>query len=803
MFSLLRRWWRPVAVVALALAPIAAFHRSPSTFAADPPLPRRALAPFVSADPEVAPTPAPTPTRPAAPEPSPAPGAPAGTTFVLNEVRFAPPPGTAPFVELRNTGAAPSSPAGLVLAAGSATYVLPAGAPGAAPGGVVVVIFDGGGATAGVTVHAAGTLLVGAGGLSLHAGSIELDRVTWSDGSLAPGGGISEPAAGSVAARVPAGGAAGTPWALLGPGQATPGTANPAPAVSAFATPDGAVFTSGNARVSWYSVPGATQYRVEVSANPSFAPVLIDQTIPGARPGALTPESLGIGSLAPGLYRWRVTALYPSGAAAVSPSQRLGIRAGANQAGSPGEASAAAATPEKRLPVPQLNQRKDTAMLQLENPTEGGALAWDKPDADQPTRPYCVYAAIAMLNRFFGGDWSVDYAHYVTLKDQAPGPERDLQERGATIYEERTALHEALGVDPGPPRVIASQADLLTFHATIKAEIDAGRPLAAIWPGHAVLVIGYGEEDEFGNFSIVVQDGNGPAWARSQFPDAAFIWLAYLTIPAGASGADQGKVTTDSDGDGVVDFDESDRFHTSSGRKDSDHDKLDDKPDIRASVWDERHGYARGGPGRDFDDDGIPMERDADADDGGCFDGMEDANKDGKFDEGSELDNFERGDDPCIGGTVFHVLETFETYDDGGTHYSLQESLAVVSLESNPDGTLRGTASVTYFIEAQTVDPDCTSTIPRVTASWAATLTGEIIGGTMQFTAEPIRGATMTITIVSCFGASSYDTEPVPFVGWGNIVFTDGRYQERFDVTPPVPGQVQFYTEVRLHQPGH
>ena len=772
-------------VLALALCPLLATLRPSPSSAADPILTRRATVALVSHDP-----------KPAPPVVPPGPAAPAGTTFVLNEVRFSAAPGAAAFVELRNTGPATVSPSGLVLASGGASYVLPPGIPGAAPGGLVVVLFDGGGPTSGATFHAPLTSLPGAGSLALLAGGARLDAVDWGDGSLAPGGAIQEPAAGSVAARVPAGGASGTPWALLGPAQATPGAPNPVPAVSAFASPDGAVFSSSTPKLSWYSVPGATRYRVELSASRTFAALLADRTVSATRPGALTPENLAVGPLSPGLYYWRVTALYPSGASAVSASQRVGVRGGV---------TAAAVTAEKRLPVPRLNQRKDTAMLQLENPAEDGPLAWDKPDADMPTRPYCVYAGVAMLNRYYGGDWSVDYAHYVTLKDQAPGPELDLQERGATIYEERAAIREALGVDPGPPTVIETTADLQAFHAKIRAEIDAGRPLAARWPAHAVLIIGYADQDEFGNFSIVVQDGNGPAWARSEFPEASLSWLAYLTIPAGGQGADQGKVTADSDGDGVVDFDESDRFHTNVAAKDSDHDKLNDKQDIRASIWDERHGSARGGPGRDFDGDGLPMERDPDADGGGCFDGMEDVNKDGKFDDGSEGDNFQRADDPCLGGTSLLVRDDTVHYDDGGTHHSLQNVRATLSLQEDGDGGWTGVASITYFIEAKTLNPGdfCpVIEIPRVTVTGESKLTGVILAGKLQISAEPDTGPPITYNVIGCGPSTSHDVASVPwFGGWGQITFTDGRYDFRQDYPLGEDSTGENYVEVHLHQP--
>lgn len=732
--------------------------------------------------------------------------------FILNEVRFAATPGAPAFVELKNGDTARRSASGLVLG-GSTTFVVSADAPEVEPGGVLAVMFDGAGETNGNVLHAPDSAFPGTGTgiLTLLKGSSEVDRVSWSDGSLAPGGAIDEPEPGSVAGRIPAGGDSGSPWALLGPSQATPGAANPVPAVSAFATPDGSVF-QGAARLAWYSVPGATSYRVELSADSSFGSLLDDQTVAGARPGALTSEQVSIGGLAPGLYYWRVTAIYPSGATAVSEPRRVGVRAGplsgVTQRTGTGPRQDALVTPRpltNPLEVPQINQRKDTAMLQLENPSEDGPLAWDRPDADRPLRPYCVYAAVAMLNRFYGGDWTVDYAHYMTLRDQAPGPELDLQERGAKPPEWRRAIHEALGVDPGPAKVISSRADLQSFYSTIRAEIDAGRPLAAIWPEHAVLVTGYAARDDFGNFSINVQDGNGPAWARSEFADLSEIWLGYFTIPPGALGSQQpAGVSRDSDRDGVVDFDERDRFGLDGGETDSDRDGLDDKPDVRAGTWDERHGYARGGDGRDIDGDRIPMERDPDADDGGCFDGMEDENGDGTFDAGVEIDNFEPDDDPCIGGSYLLVLEQSIPGEDTLT-YTLQNSRAAISLVPNADGTLAGRAIVTYFLEMQmtTDDPSCSRIeIPRVTIIGESALTAELVAGMLQIKADPEQGPPFTTTAIGCglSQTSEYD-DAVWFAGWGTIEFTNGRYDYRLDypLFPPITGE--FYVEVHLRQP--
>jgi hypothetical protein len=47
------------------------------------------------------------------------------------------------------------------------------------------------------------------------------------------------------------------------------------------------------------------------------------------------------------------------------------------------------------------------------------------------------------------------------------------------------------------------------------------------------------------------------------------------------------------------------------------------------------------------------MELDDDSDDGGCLDGWEDVNKNGKYEqERKEMDFFQKNDDPCIKGTL-------------------------------------------------------------------------------------------------------------------------------------------------------
>jgi hypothetical protein len=55
------------------------------------------------------------------------------------------------------------------------------------------------------------------------------------------------------------------------------------------------------------------------------------------------------------------------------------------------------------------------------------------------------------------------------------------------------------------------------------------------------------------------------------------------TYPAPAARAQEPQVSKDSDGDGLVDFDENERFRTAPNNKDSDKDGVPDKEDIEST----------------------------------------------------------------------------------------------------------------------------------------------------------------------------------------------------------------------------
>jgi len=669
-------------------------------------------------------------------------------SLLLSEVRFLAAEGSPAFVELTNVGTeAVSLGEATLRIEGGATLELPpwlAVAPGAA---LVVSFDDQAGVDAGAVHRPAADFTGGAaGGVRLELAGLPADAVAWGEPSvraveLCRGGRCGAPAAGSLLARLPGDGTAFAPsaWAVLDAAFATPGSANPRPPVAAFATLPGLIFTA-EPRFSWYSVPGAVRYRLQVASDDAFASVVYETEV-AATAGVRLEQLVVRGPALPsGEYAWRVQALGASGEAAelspavpfsVDPTRAVSAAAGAASLAQPAGDAAPSRVPEgllKVLDVPVIEHLKDTRMLTLEARSEDPPWSWDTPD--NAGYPYCARAGVAMVNAFYGGKLSQDRIGYEAYRGLREGPEYDLPVVG--IDDDRTSRYslplalgtsgqyvsnpyEGRGYDSGAcydyvtrlalEQCAAQCADPSSNECLqcriareseiecptevaypwrpdavewgkdamqdIQREIDAGRPIIATTPAHLFLIVGYRLQD--GNFFFFYQDEGGrqevqaDALGLSSHLDSYWIGLAPVNVRS-----DEPEVSADTDGDGVVDFDETQRFGTNPSHPDSDGDGVRDKDEIRASVWDPQNGYHRGvaalaptadpeytAPnvelrGRDFDRDSLAMELDADSDGGGCRDGAEDSDRNGLRNAG-ETYNFDAGDDDCetpLGGVV-------------------------------------------------------------------------------------------------------------------------------------------------------
>lgn len=632
----------------------------------------------------------------------------------LNEVLFLPGEGSAPLVELINTGAEAAVLDGVSLVNERGdTFLLPDELAPAAPGELIGIVFDG-------SPPAAPRPLQGPSGfVGEESGALELldakgrvlDRVAWGRGQadgvrLTRGGFVGDLSPGMTIGRLPGSVAVGSlEWVAYGPAQASPGAPNARPRVEVLLPLSGAVFDAAPVTLSWYSAPGAAGYRVQISADPDFAQVSVEVEV-----AAPPYEANG---LADGAYFWRVQALTADGASVpFSAAQGFTLRRAASSArqGSPAGGVG--------LNVPLIQQRKDTAMLLLESPWEtDDPHAWDAPHGeygpgDAADESNCGPAVVAMINAYFGGDLSQDRIGFEIYRDRKPGPERDLSYHDGFFPEDLDrALIFALHSDSGPSwRPAPSSADV--FWADVTAEIDAGRPIVATVPGHAVVVTGYAGSE--GGRLVLVNDPLGiPYFVNLDDMRYAPIgaWGSYALMPAGAAGTRQEaslRPDADRDRDGVLDFDEIERFHTDPDDEDTDGDEVHDKQDIAASVFHKKYGYAERWSagnvrGRDYDGDGDPIELDADSDDGGCRDGYEDLDADGVFDEGVETDNFDENDDACIRGTVRIEQEI----EEGNKQERATLALSVAAVSGRPEGEPDGEATGSFSIEGTVEQGEC------------------------------------------------------------------------------------------------
>jgi len=299
--------------------------------------------------------------------------------------------------------------------------------------------------------------------------------------------------------------------------------------------------------------------------------------------------------------------------------------------------------------TPQL-ERKDTKMLCLEGCPLHGPDAWDVEHLNRSTHVSmrCLRAAISMMNSFYGGNLSQDRISYYVYEECSKDglPEGDL---GHGIGLRGVNAPTILGWALNEASVI--RLDGKPDFIDIKQWIDSDHPIMRDnGTDHRITVIdGYDTE---GQAVHVIDPLTG---TETIIPyddlDVFVVWVAIGDSITARS--DEPTVWMDSDVDGVVDFDEINRFHTDPYNPDTDQDGIDDKTEIRSYTFlsdDSFDSHDVRKP--DADGDGLRAELDWDSDNGGCPDGLEDLNHNGRIDPG-ETDPFDPSDDPFLPVAIF------------------------------------------------------------------------------------------------------------------------------------------------------
>lgn len=448
-------------------------------------------------------------------------------------------------------------------------------------------------------------------------------------------------------------------WANYPAPNPSPGRGNGLPPVT-FITPE------NNARVfdaplslSWRDAPGATGYQLQLARASDFIPSLINIVTPHTY---YKPDP----KLAPGVYFWRIRPLGPGlGGAWFGPFKLEVVSA---------SAQAAAVGSEKVLGIARVRQNKDSYMLGLDGAPEGDPTtdtpenAWDSPaPCTQPPcadytkykhgRMYCLRASVRMMASYYNGGQilSMDRISYhifeewsgATSLDSHDGiPDNDLGFDRGTDYpdEEDEAISWALNT------TIHSPGGKPTFNQ-IKGWIDANRPIMFRRPGHIMVIDGY-RDNASGQFMHVLDPDQPPDLERWQDYSTQTIEGYWVGPASGTGRADETSVWADSDGDGIMDFDETVRFNLDPYDPDTDGDWVADKRDMREYVFDAAGNYSK--RASDFDGDSLRKERDPDNDNDGSPEGCEDTNRNGILNAG-ETDNFDAADSQaCV--PLFNIL---------------------------------------------------------------------------------------------------------------------------------------------------
>lgn len=249
----------------------------------------------------------------------------------------------------------------------------------------------------------------------------------------------------------------------------------------------------------------------------------------------------------------------------------------------------------KQLKIHHIKGRRDTRMLDLAYLQFSYEYSWDRPNLDAPTiEPHedvrCWAIATQVMNHFYGGNLTQDeivyHGHYIAneplLSPFRPEGGNDKTYGSTVIIDPVTrdpineisetlkwALHvERLNYGKGMPS-----------YATVKNAIDNNKLIYLLVPGHAMLIYGYvGDATKYA-FYYAFSDNEGNtetsltynAQVQSYFiPD-----VTYGNVEMSNS-----LVHSDSDGDGITDFEEETRFGTDVFYIDTDNDGIEDKREI-------------------------------------------------------------------------------------------------------------------------------------------------------------------------------------------------------------------------------
>ncbi len=491
-----------------------------------------------------------------------------------------------------------------------------------------------------------------------------------------------------------------------------------------LAPPHATVRPAPPVELTWRACPGATGYALELAQDETFA---TSQRELVGEPRFVVEATIG------DELWWRVACVYADGRVRTpfGPPWQILFAPAAPAAGDP-----------EPLTVALALQHKDTRMLCLYDAVAGDAAGCAEqlavPDSElgltcdwnapHPTLPalarvgdcgpiaasYAGRAVVQMVHDYYdaltrpvatpGPRISQDYISYLAFADRAVGivsaaaPEGDL---GAGLPFSEAQLTETLALVLGvTPTAVESVED--PAFSELSAWIDEGRPVIVLVPrsngaGHAFVVWGVRSEprdllfwhDPASLPAAGLADGVSFDALLASLPEGASLIAIVPPAEVGALVLDPAGLDSDTDDDGICDFDEDvlaarGRLCSDPTLPDSDFDELGDLEEVRAYTFgrgletvatclDPTGIFAR--PCFDPDEDGLRGECDPDGDADDDPDGAEDLDGDGALGAGetdpldpndndlaldTDAPRYLVGEAPIIVGGTLHAATSYE-----------------------------------------------------------------------------------------------------------------------------------------------
>ncbi|MFC1765956.1 hypothetical protein ACFL6U_28245 [Planctomycetota bacterium] len=516
---------------------------------------------------------------------------------------------------------------------------------------------------------------------------------------------------GDVILRIPGSTATGTSdeiWAWRGSDHASPGKQNPKPGPWLMLPANGVKIASdfalGVSGLEW-----ATNFQFQIARDQAFGDILIDETV--------DVPTLYINTLTGGDYFWRCRGIAGDSNGPWSPVKTF-TRAPfdiedllSNKAPSTRMSLSGRLANYRTSGIDQetvvsghwvglshLSQRKDTNMLCIDGCRMDGQFPWDTAHPENLMRPpynyrYCVRACLAMIAAQYGNTLSQDRISYYIYQEAGnisqsaaivghlDDPYKDLGYRlGIHLFDINTALDWVYGLSFGSS-FRSPNTDLIFENPTpdvdsIKEFIDRDRAVIRVMKNHAIIIDGYAvtetDDSTSPNETTYVKvidpwfpaSNGGTQWIMFDFWPSA--WYFFPPDSGTPTRVDEPELHMDSDGDGLIDFDEIHRFKTDPLDDDTDGDGVKDKQDIVTYCFDPDGSYHR--QSRDIDGDTKPKELDPDNDsatDVTAWDGCEDENKDGFYNGSRETNCMDASDDysvvnpQCVRGYLSRETHVF------------------------------------------------------------------------------------------------------------------------------------------------